>query len=237
MKLLASNYKLEKSVPGHRLLGLSLAPHTVAGGPTMCPYSTVECRAVCLGTETGLNVLQSALNAKIERTRFWLEHPERFKVQLANEVHSARKNALNQGLKLAVRLNVYSDVCWEREYPELFYAFDDVVFYDYTKVPDRYVLPRNYSLTYSYSGTEASRRTARAYLEAGVNTAVVFPLEELPTRFRFSDMDRSLPVVNGDNNDFRPGDPHPCVVGLKFKGPKTSLVNIKKFVQQEVTAA
>src|SRR5687768_15593074 len=131
MKLLAQNYKLAKSQPGYFITGLSLAPHTVGGGPTVCPYSTVECRSVCLGTETGLNVLQSAIAAKIARTELWQQHPERFKAQLATEVGRAHRSATRAGLKLAVRLNVYSGVRWEHECPELFISFAGVTFYGY----------------------------------------------------------------------------------------------------------
>jgi hypothetical protein len=230
VKLLATNYKLEKSVPGWKITGLSLAPHTMAGGPTVCPYSTVECRAVCLGTETGLNVLKTALEAKVKRTKLWLDHPERFKAQLATEIQRARRSAHALGLKLAVRLNVYSDIRWELEFPELFGAFHDVTFYDYSKVPRRFDRPSNYHLTYSFTGTAASAKTALEYLEAGVNTAVVFP-GTLPPAFRVPGGARELQVVNGDLNDFRPNDPRPAVVGLTFKGPKTNLVALRKFVQ------
>ncbi len=232
MKLLASNYKLAKSVPGYSLIGLSLAPHSTAGGDTVCRYSTAECRAVCLGTETGLNVLATAIAAKIERTRFWHERSALFKAQLMAEVGRAARSAARQGLKLGVRLNVYSDIRWELEFPELFNGFPNVQFYDYTKWPGRFDRPRNYHLTYSYTGTEASRRTVEAYLEAGINAAVIFPTEDLPARFRFHGSTRMLRVVDGDLNDFRPGDPRGCVVGLKFKGPKSGLVSIRKFVQQ-----
>jgi hypothetical protein len=235
MRLLATNYKLEKSVPGFKLIGLSLAPHTVAGGPTVCKFSTAECRAVCLGTETGLNVLQSAINAKIERTKLWQDDPEAFKAQLATEVHAARKSAHKAGLKLAVRLNVYSDIPWELEFPELFYAYDDVQFYDYTKVPGRLERPRNYHLTYSYTGTNASKTTASEYLRVGTNTAVIFPAEPPPWFEPPWPATGFLPVVNGDLNDYRPADPTPAIVGLKFKGPKTNLLQIKKFVQGAVS--
>jgi hypothetical protein len=234
MKLLATNYKLEKSVPGWKITGLSLAPHTMAGGPTVCPYSTVECRAVCLGTETGLNVLATALAAKVKRTKLWQQHPERFKTQLASEIQRARRSAHALGLKLAVRLNVYSDVRWEHEFPELFEAFHDVQFYDYTKWPGRLERPENYHLTYSYTGTNASKLTASEYLRVGINSAVIFP-GELPAWFEPPwPATGFLQVVNGDANDFRPADPTPAVVGLKFKGPKANLVQLKKFVQPEV---
>jgi hypothetical protein len=231
MKLLNTNYKLEKEVPGYRILGLSLAPHTMAGGPTVCPYSTVECRSVCLGTETGMNRFKAALDAKVQRTRLWQKHPDRFRSQLATEVFNARRAAKKAGHKLAVRLNVYSDIEWEREFCELFTDFADVQFYDYTKVPKRFARPRNYHLTYSYTGTTASARTAVEYLERRVNTAVVFP--SLPPEvFRFTAGGPELTVVNGDLHDFRPIDPWPAVVGLKFKGGAQNLVGIKKFVQE-----
>lgn len=235
MKLLATNYKLSKDTPGYRILGLSLAPHTVAGGSTVCPYSTVECRSVCLGTETGLNVLESALRAKVARTKLWQRYPDRFRGQLATEVFNARRAAHKAGLKLAIRLNVYSDIEWEREFAELFTDFADVTFYDYTKVPRRYARPRNYHLTYSYTGTVASARTAVEYLDRRVNAAVIFP-GALPFEFRFVPDAPALRVVNGDLNDFRPGDPWPAVVGLKFKGPRDNLAGIRKFVQQEKAA-
>ncbi len=230
MRLLASNYKMDKEVPGVRITGLSLAPHTVAGGETVCQYSTHECRAVCLGTETGLNVLKTAIAAKVKRTRFWFGYPDRFKAQLASEIHSERRAALKAGKTLAVRLNVYSDIPWEREFPELFEAYHDVQFYDYTKVPGRFDRPRNYHLTYSYTGTTASTKTAMEYLAAGVNTAVVYL--NVPRTHDWGG-GKSLPVISGDDNDFRPADPKPCVVGLRFKGPKAGLVQLKKFVNKE----
>jgi hypothetical protein len=234
--LLASNYKLDKAVPGYALIGLSLAPHTVAGGRSVCPYSTVECRAVCLGTETGMNRFETALKAKVERTKLWQNEPAKFKAQLMAEIGRARRRAARNDLKLGVRLNVYSDVAWEREYPELFAEFADVTFYDYTKVPGRFDRPRNYHLTYSYTGTPASLKTATEYLAARVNPAIVYS-GELPnwSLFGFGKV-RKLRVLNGDANDFRPGDPWPRIVGLRFKGGAGNLVNIRKFVQQEQVA-
>lgn len=230
MKLLATNYKLDKDVPGVRITGLSLAPHTVAGFKTVCPYSTPECRANCLGTETGQNVFKNALNAKINRTRMFFDDPGAFKEQLHAEINLANKAAHRAGEQLAVRLNVYSDVKWEVEFPELFYSFGDVQFYDYTKIPRRFELPLNYHLTYSYSGTEKSKDAASEYIANGNSIAVVFPTRKgqpLPGRWE------GVQVVDGDLNDYRPADPSPCVVGLRFKGGQDRLVNITKFVQKE----
>lgn len=231
-KLLANNYKLAKSVPGWTLTGLSLAPHTMAGRSTVCPYSTAECRAVCLGTETGLNVLPSALKAKVARTHLWLDDPETFKSRLNNELYSALKAARRDGTRLGVRLNVYSDIRWEIAWPEVFAMYPEVQFYDYTKWPRRYERPRNYHLTYSYSGTNASKHAASEYMVRGVNVAVVFP-EEVPDYWEPPWPGGFKMVINGDLNDFRPGDARGVIVGLKFKGPRENLVSLRKFVAKE----
>lgn len=229
MKLLAQNYKLDKNVPGMRITGLSLAPHTVGGFKTVCPHSTPECRANCLGTETGQNVFKTALNAKIERTRMFFEERNSFKEQLHAEINLANRAANRVGEQLAVRLNVYSDIVWELEFPELFFDFPEVQFYDYTKIPHRFELPLNYHLTYSYSGTEKSKDAAAEYIGNGNSVAVVFPVTKkdapLPARWE------GIRVVDGDLNDYRPADPSPCIVGLRFKGGADRLLTIKKFVQ------
>lgn len=233
MKLLDSNYKMDKPVTGEsiRIIGLSLAPHTVGGGPTLCPYSTPECRDNCLGTETGMNRFETSVAAKIARTQLWLKQRNTFKEQLHAEIASANRSAQRADEQLAVRLNVYSDIKWELEFPELFFDFPEVQFYDYTKIPRRFEVPLNYHLTYSYSGTERSKDAAAEYLGAGTSVAVVFGVKRnLPLPNKWNGID----VVDGDLNDFRPADPAPCIVGLRFKGGANRLVNITKFAQKEI---
>src|SRR5437773_1956972 len=56
---------------------LYLAPATVAGGRTVCPFSTAGCRRVCLYTagRGGFNVVQ---NARIRKTQAYLADPLAF---------------------------------------------------------------------------------------------------------------------------------------------------------------
>jgi hypothetical protein len=110
----------------------------------------------------------------------------------------------------AIRLNVFSDWQWERQFPWLFETFPEVQFYDYTKHYRRMFRPRpaNYHLTFSLH--EANRHLAPSVLEAGMNVAVVTP-----------DPRGSLfgrPVIDGDTHDLRFLDPAPVVVGLRPKG-------------------
>lgn len=230
MRLLGTNYKLEKAVPGYQLFGLSLAPHSL-GGPNLCPHSTPECRAVCLGTEAGMNRFPVALNAKLARTELFHKSRPYFEKQLVKEIEAYRSRAAQSGHKLGIRLNVYSDIQWEREWPALFERFPDVQFYDYTKIPARFERPKNYHLTYSYSGTEASKRTLAFYYEHGINIAMVFNVaagKPLPKTWKWGQVD--MPVIDGDLSDFRPGDPKGVVVGLRFKGGQLNLKRAPKFV-------
>jgi hypothetical protein len=128
---------------------------------------------------------------------------------------------------VGVRLNIYSDLRWERILPEWFWErFANVQFFDYTKLPMRSrpinSLPENYRLTYSVSGRSKDAEIAEQ-LAAGRGVAVVITVRggktELPDGTRGY---RPLPVtgarvVDGDLNDRRYEDPAGAVVMLRRK--------------------
>ena len=119
-----------------------------------------------------------------------------------------------------VRLNGTSDIRWEDvahgRLPNVFAAFPEVPFYDYTKVPNRrraLEVP-NYHLTFSYSHRPEFAGIvdkARACYGDRVNFAAVFA-RALPATF----LDR--PVISGDETDLRFLDAPGVVVGLTAKG-------------------
>jgi hypothetical protein len=115
---------------------------------------------------------------------------------------------------------VFSDVPWELVYPELF-AQVPVQFYDYTKVPGRRV-PKNYDLTFSYSGRNLE--ASKAELSHGRRLAVVFFRHHKPGLWKkapggFPAKFLGKTVIDGDVHDARPIDPRGVVVGLKYKPP------------------
>src|SRR3546814_10072072 len=87
--------------------------------------------------------------------------------------------------------------------------FPTVQFYDYTAIRGRDSL-ENYHLTFSMK--EDNLMDVLAEMKRGRNIAVVFPVNEIPSTHL------GLPVIDGDETDYRPADPNPCVVGLKVKG-------------------
>ena len=114
----------------------------------------------------------------------------------------------------AVRLNVASDLPWERIAPELFEEFSNVHFYDYTKVFSRaarcsggIAWPDNYELTYSFN-ERSNVAAVEKLMENGLNVAIVTDAKytsrekgKLPRSFRMNY--RRWPTVDGDKHDVR----------------------------------
>lgn len=193
---------------------LYLAPHTLGGGKSLCPFSTAGCRAVCLYS-AGRGAFTNVQTARIRKTKEFLADPVAFCDKLAEDIRALVKQAKAKGMVPAVRLNGTTDIEWERF--NIIQRFPDVQFYDYTKWPptQRKNLPPNYQLTYSFSEATHSPEWAAAWQARKVNTAVVFH-KTLPDEFVVGDKRRK--VIDGDESDLRFTDPKGVVVGLKTKG-------------------
>ena len=237
MKLLSTNYKLAKEVPGWTIRGLSLAPADIASpGKSVCTWSTVECRRVCINTsgmaqvkggvyqgETSQERHETFMKYQIHRARIFktlmfLSAREQFMVQLDHEIRREAESADKKGKKLAVRLNVFSDIVWEKidvaPCESIMERYPHVQFFDYTKSRVRvrsYAyggMPSNYYLVFSRS-EEESEDDIRDIISIGVNVAVVF--QDVPTSWL------GFRVINGDESDHRFLDPKGVIVGLKEK--------------------
>lgn len=214
MKLLSTNSKLEKSVHGYILKGVALAPHKIARRGNVCPWAG-DCAKTCIWT-SGLNKMPSAQASKIARTEFFFMDRKAFIAQLSAEITIEKLAARQQNKKLAVRLNLFSDILWEQIAPELFSTHPDVQFYDYTKAPAGVrTPPANYRLTYSYS--ERSTPADVAHYSQRGSIAVVFQ-DKLPKRWN------KLKVFNADLNDARFKDKTGTIAGLV---PKNGLSKVK----------
>jgi hypothetical protein len=132
-------------------------------------------------------------------------------------------------MQLAIRLNGTSDIEYEnipvRGYNNIFEMFPDIQFYDYTKIVERFnrVLPSNYDLTFSYSGTEEYRPSVEEAMRLKVRTAFVYQ-DTMPTEFM------GMPVINGDEHDLRFTEPKHVAIALRAKGKKAKASNSKFFV-------
>ena len=196
-----------------------MAPASTAGVGDMCPWSSVACRALCLGEHSG----QAAMHAEGKdnactlsrkaKTVMFMRARAAFMRELAAGIGRAARKAKREGLQLCVRLNGATDINWVatiKQYP-------DIQFVDYTKSEARALahaagkLPPNYHVTFSFAGD--NHEACERVLAAGGNVAVCFKGAFPTTWF-------GAPVVDGDLSDLRHLDPKGVVVALSPKGAK-----------------
>lgn len=191
---------------------LYMAPHTIAGGKTVCPFSKrAGCQAGCLYS-AGRGSFNNVQRARIRKTKLYLNNYYDFEAQLHDDIDYHAHYCTSKGITPVIRLNGTSDI----DYRNIIRQHSDVQFYDYTKVYTRrwsLDMPHNYHVTLSYS--EANQKYADKIVDYadrnGINYAVVFR-KELPSMFR------GRKVIDGDRDDLRFLDPTNVVVGLKAKG-------------------
>jgi hypothetical protein len=163
-------------------------------------------------------------DARNALTRLLVAHPAAFLRVLVEDVRIANDRARSQGERLALRLNVFSDIAWERVVPELFEIFAawNVPVYDYTKRLDRFddVTPTNYTLIASHSertNLASNPHILHDFISRGINVAVPFDVVQghpLPATHH------GVTVVDGDASDLRHLDPRGVIVGLRSKVTK-----------------
>ena len=199
---------------------LYLAPATTTKWNT-CPMAKLaQCDVACLNS-AGRGAFSSVQQARVNKTTWFFTERNDFMQQLVVDIAKLIRKAYKKGLKPLVRLNGTSDIRWESvaftdvtgiEYVNIFAAFPNIQFYDYTKISNRNDLPANYDVTFSYSGVEGFQPYVEKALLNNMRMAVVFRKEkDIPTTFM------GIPVVSGDNSDVRHLDDK-VIVGLYAKG-------------------
>ena len=149
-KLLNSgNYKTSKGEKyGWKTYGLHLAPFNLSGY-NVCGSASIGCSNACLNT-SGRGSMHSVQDARAKKTRRFFEDRNGFISQLYKEIKSSVKSAAKKQINSCFRLNLTSDILWERF---VIKDFPESQFYDYTKHLKRFVrflegkLPSNYHLT------------------------------------------------------------------------------------------
>ena len=197
---------------GYNTYILHLAPANLSGYET-CPKRTKGCTFSCLNLAgrggmfkkgESTDVIQQA---RIRKTKMFFESRTAFIELLVKDIELAIKQSARLGLIPVFRLNGTSDLSFEKYpviragvlYRNIFEAFAELQFYDYTKVLGRKVNNiANYHLTFSAAdGNDAD--VAKA-IQQGYNVAVVFGVkktEPLPAEYN------GLPVMNADESDLR----------------------------------
>ena len=229
MKLLSTgNPKVLKGMSqGYNTYILHLAPANLSGYET-CAKRTLGCTDACLNLAgrggmfkrgENTNVIQQA---RIRKTKMFFENRVEFMTTLVKDIELAIKQSKKMDLVPVFRLNGTSDLSWEKYevvrngqlFRNIFTAFPEVQFYDYTKVLGRKVKEySNYQLT--FSAADGNDSDVLKAMNEGLNVAVVFGIKKtLPMPVDYL----SRPVFNGDESDLRFLDPKGVIVGLYAKG-------------------
>jgi hypothetical protein len=255
--LLGENGKLEKTRVGDygltyegqsvASLGLGLASAQRLNSQqrlTTCPQSAI-CEGLCLGETSGQNLLYGGVGefrsgprlSQYLKTEALMMHPEEFGFLLTHEIDSFRKWAKANNYQGAIRLNVTSDLP-PKVFEGIINKFDDMMFYDYTKLASTTIAP-NHHLTYSSTGASQMVDGKKIYnqysnwdnmvkrLMNGQNVAMAFTSRnDMPNFVQDEKSGEIFQVWNGDNYDARFLDPKSedgkgMIVGLTNKD-KTS---------------
>jgi len=213
-----------------------LAPFNLSGF-NLYPHASAGCKALCLGWhsgQAGMVAQESDMNSvrlsRVTKARRFMADRANYMRDVVRSIELLQVKARKLNVKLCVRMNGASDIAWEgiacrrstkprddygTVYPNLFLAFPEIDFVDYTKNPRRFdrKLPANYHLTFSRA--EDNESDCLALLARGVNVAIVF--QTVPTRWN------GFQVIDGDKHDLRQLDPRGAVgtvIGLTPKGRK-----------------
>ena len=165
-------------------------------------------------------------SARVKKAVFFIKENKKFMGQLIEELGKLEKRANKQNIKPCVRLNVFSDVQYEKikiNGKTVFELFPNIEFYDYTKNWKRDVsnIP-NYTLTYSKS-EEYEINQIPEMLKDQKNVAVIFR-DFIPKLFH------GMEVINGDVHDLRFMDKKGVIVGLTAKGSLKKDQDVEGFV-------
>lgn len=234
-KLLSPPEANPKVAKNGKLGVMTYVLHLSAGdtsGREVCPMRSPGCSAACLMYAGNPLYFKAKNQARLKKTNLYFDYRDLYFNILALEIHTAIQKAKAAKMEPAFRLNGTSDIAYEIKtftpYPwvlekigktvtsktgmvTIIKLFEGVSFYDYTKIPRRNP-PANYHLTFSES--EINAEHVQAEIARGRNIASVFPAKHVPK------VHLGLPVIDGDEHDYRPADAHGVVVGLKIKGAK-----------------
>jgi hypothetical protein len=214
-----NNPKTIKSDKGGEYLTaiLNLYP----GSPEICAWATAGCIEGCLHTAGNPVYQRGKDRARLARTDLFLKDRGQFIRRLMADTAQHCRKAYRKNVLPCVRLNGTSDIAWESVVPEIFSAFPDCQFYDYTKGAHRLStdwrarrMPPNYDLTLSFSGKNWLK--CRTALADGGRVAAVFGGigRNQPMVASY----KGWPVVDGDETDLTFSRPQGTILGLRAKG-------------------
>lgn len=193
--------------------------------------NTIGCVGACLGIRSGKGILNKVQQARARKTQQIMDPETRpaLMKDIVEDIKCLVRFAGRKGMTPTIRLNGTSDLAWadpkfhvedaDGKKKSVFEIFSDITFYDYTKDPKRMKsfldgeLPKNYHLTFSYSGYNWDQ--CDEFLQRGGNIAMAFRITKNEPKPLSVNGHR---VIDGDETDLRGLDGKGVIVGLSAKG-------------------
>ena len=180
-------------------------------GVNLCPRASEGCSKACLFT-AGRGAFKNVAQARIRRTDAMLSDRIKFVQDIVAEINHGASFVDGE---FAVRLNGTSDIkLVEWCVSSGIKIADNVVFYDYTKHPNKagsHILPTGHRYVVAFSRSEVNESQVLEHLQGGGIAAVVF--DKLPETWH------GFKVYDGDERDDLMLDiVGGGVLGLKAKG-------------------
>lgn len=205
-----------------------MAPHTSAGVGNLCASASPGCIDLCLGVYSGHAAMvadlehgtNSVRDSRKRKSQYFANDVQSFLEEACKHIARLIKKARKLGKILCIRMNGATDIPFERIVIKslgvnIFEAFPDVQFVDYTKRFERLgKTPANLHLTFSRS--EINEGLCKIALSRGHNVAVVIDGD-------FPETYLGAPVISGDAHDLRHLDPKRdggYIIALSPKGNK-----------------
>jgi len=201
---------------------LYLAPADLSGFGNVCPMAILAgCKDGCLNL-AGMGIYSNVQKARINKTIRWFQNKDSFLNDLYSDITKFVAKCEKANRLPAIRLNGTSDIKFEnypvKGFANIFEAFPNVQFYDYTKIMKRAYkkLPANYHLTLSYSDANQSYALSaiQAHKKTGVNLAIVVRTKAQAQAYIAANKN----AVSGDETDLRFLDKSNSIVVLYAKG-------------------
>ena len=195
---------------------LYLAPYNQnSKGINICPKASEGCAAACLFS-AGRGAFSNVINARKNKTEYYLHDKKTFINQLASELIKIDKKANKNTNQTLIRLNGTSDLDFIfllKKYANFDISnYNNLHFYDYTKIlgkVKKYSNSKNYTLTFSRA--EDNEQDIFQAVKYGANVSAVFK-GTLPQTYK------GIPVIDGDKTDNEMLKYKGYILGLKAKG-------------------
>lgn len=219
-----------------------LPPYKTYPYSNICPMAEInKCHGPCL-SDAGMGKWDCNKVARFRKLALLNDHPDIFEKILIKDIEAAIRKAKRENLKIAIRLNGTSDLNIIKKFGHIIKQYENIYWYDYTKVPKYLKLLRrkhnelsNYHLTFSYSKVKEAQEYLKQAIKTDTNIAMVIKdksqVENLiNNKSKIKLHNKEYNLINGDNDDLRFLDPKNSIVLLRYKDTRASKQEIDNFI-------